>query len=67
MGSTSVIGVDDLHHCPHRPELVEEEPEMFGRSVAALNGELGIKVLGGRCGTDNRHIECLARKLSGCT
>lgn len=48
-------------------ELMEEEPELFGRSVAALHGELGMKVLGGCCGTDSRHIECLARNLSGFT
>jgi homocysteine S-methyltransferase len=44
-------------------ELVEEEPELFGRSMAALHGELGMKVLGGCCGTDNRHIECLAKNI----
>ena len=44
-------------------ELVEEEPETFGRSVAALHNELGMKILGGCCGTDNRHIERLAHNL----
>lgn len=47
-------------------ELVEEEPEMFGMSVGALHREFGMKVLGGCCGTDNRHIECLARNVSEC-
>ncbi|MFZ4536962.1 homocysteine S-methyltransferase family protein [Propionivibrio sp.] len=45
-------------------QLVEEEPETFGRSVSALHGELGMKVLGGCCGTDERHIDCLARDLT---
>lgn len=45
-------------------ELVEEAPEIFGKNVSALYGELGMKVLGGCCGTDERHIECLARELS---
>jgi homocysteine S-methyltransferase len=45
-------------------ELVEEAPEIFGRAVSALNAELGMKVLGGCCGTDDRHIDCLARELS---
>jgi homocysteine S-methyltransferase len=45
------------------PALVEEAPETFGQSMAALQGELGMKVLGGCCGTDQRHIECLARAL----
>jgi homocysteine S-methyltransferase len=44
--------------------LVEEDPEVFGRSVAGLHGELGIKILGGCCGTDDRHIRCLATRLA---
>jgi homocysteine S-methyltransferase len=44
--------------------LVEEEPGIFGRSVAGLHRELGMKILGGCCGTDNRHIHCLAKRLS---
>lgn len=46
------------------PELVEEAPGTFGRDVARLYNELGMKLLGGCCGTDQRHIECLARELS---
>ena len=45
-------------------ELIEEAPGIFGENVSALYGELGMKVLGGCCGTDERHIECLARELS---
>ena len=45
-------------------ELHEEAPEVFGHNVAALRDELGMKILGGCCGTDERHIECLARELS---
>jgi homocysteine S-methyltransferase len=44
--------------------LVEEAPEVFGRSVASLHGELGMKILGGCCGTDDRHIRCLAERLA---
>jgi homocysteine S-methyltransferase len=44
--------------------LVEEEPELFGADVAALRTELGMRLLGGCCGTDERHIECLARQLT---
>ena len=44
--------------------LVTEDPELFGRSVSALHSEMGLKILGGCCGTDDRHIECLARELS---
>lgn len=44
--------------------LVEEEPEVFGRTVAGLHGEFGMKILGGCCGTDDRHIRCLAEQLT---
>ena len=44
--------------------LVEEEPETFGRTVASLHRELGMKILGGCCGTDDRHIRCLATLLA---
>jgi len=45
-------------------ELVEEEPETFGCSVSALHRELGMKIVGGCCGTDERHIERLAQELT---
>jgi homocysteine S-methyltransferase len=45
-------------------ELVAEEPEKFGADVAELHKSLGMKLLGGCCGTDDRHIECLARSVS---
>ena len=60
LANTSALSPEDLDDST---ELVEEEPELFGKSVAALHRELGMKVLGGCCGTDNRHIECLAKEL----
>ncbi len=47
-------------------ELVEEDPQTFGKSVASLHGELGMKILGGCCGTDERHIDDLAKRLVSC-
>ncbi len=44
-------------------ELVEEDPHIFGESVASLHHELGMKILGGCCGTDERHIDSLASRL----
>ena len=32
--------------------------------VAALHCELGLKILGGCCGTDDRHIRALAEELA---
>ena len=45
-------------------QLIEEDPETFGGSMAGLHAELGMKILGGCCGTDERHIESLARQLT---
>ena len=45
-------------------ELVTEAPEVFGRDVASLHREFGTKILGGCCGTDQRHILSLAGHLS---
>jgi homocysteine S-methyltransferase len=44
--------------------LVEEAPETFAAGVAALHSELGLKLLGGCCGTDDRHIRALAARLT---
>ena len=44
--------------------LVEEVPEVFGQTVAALHSDLGLKILGGCCGTDDRHIRALAAQLA---
>jgi homocysteine S-methyltransferase len=60
LANTAALSPEDLNESA---ELIEEAPEFFGNSVAALRDELGMKVLGGCCGTDQRHIECLARTL----
>jgi homocysteine S-methyltransferase len=61
LANTAALSPEELDASP---ELVEEAPETFGSAVSALHGELGIKVLGGCCGTDQRHIDCLARQLT---
>lgn len=43
--------------------LVEEEPSVFGETVAGLYTDIGMKILGGCCGTDDRHIRCLAEQI----
>jgi homocysteine S-methyltransferase len=45
-------------------DLIEEEPEAFSQFVASLHQEFGTKILGGCCGTDDRHIHFLAMKLA---
>ena len=60
LANTAALSPEELNE---RTDLVEEAPAVFGRSVAALRSELGMKILGGCCGTDQRHIECLAMAL----
>jgi homocysteine S-methyltransferase len=45
-------------------QLDTEEPERFVEELLAVGREFGFKVLGGCCGTDQRHIECLAARLT---
>ncbi len=61
LANTSALSPEELDASV---ELSEEAPETFGSNVSTLQGELGMKILGGCCGTDERHIECLARQLS---
>jgi homocysteine S-methyltransferase len=61
LANTSALDPEELDNSV---VLVEEEPETFGRSVAGLHRELGMKILGGCCGTDDRHIRWLAKLLA---
>lgn len=61
LANTAALSPEELNNSVG---LVEEEPEAFGRCVAGLHGEFGMKILGGCCGTDDRHIRCLAKELT---
>jgi homocysteine S-methyltransferase len=43
--------------------LDAEEPEELADAMLRLHEQFGIKILGGCCGTDNRHIENLAKRI----
>jgi homocysteine S-methyltransferase len=45
--------------------LEAEAPERLADEMVALREEFGLKVLGGCCGTDDRHIAALAGRLTG--
>ncbi|MCM0082147.1 homocysteine S-methyltransferase family protein [Geomonas sp. Red32] len=60
LANTAALSPEELDNAA---ELVEEDPESFGRSVAAAGAELGLKILGGCCGTDGRHLRALATRL----
>lgn len=49
-------GAEDLH-C--------SEPEDFGSEMIKLQSIADMKIWGGCCGTDCRHMACVARKLRG--
>jgi homocysteine S-methyltransferase len=61
LANTAALSPEELNDSS---SLVEEEPEAFGRSVAGLGRDLGLKILGGCCGTDDRHIRSLAGLLT---
>ena len=60
LANTAALNPEELDDSE---ELVEEDPQIFGKSVAGLYSELGMKILGGCCGTDDRHIDNLAKQL----
>jgi homocysteine S-methyltransferase len=60
LANTAALSPEDLNDSTG---LVEEDPEIFGQSVARLHREPGLKILGGCCGTDDRHIRSLAAHL----
>jgi homocysteine S-methyltransferase len=61
LANTAALSPEDLNDSTR---LVEEDPGTFGKSVAGLHRELGLKILGGCCGTDDRHIRSLAAQLA---
>lgn len=45
-------------------QLDGSDPESFAEELLALHHKFGIKVIGGCCGTDQRHIEAIAEGVS---
>ncbi len=44
--------------------LDTSEPEEFAESMLALHTQFGLKIIGGCCGTDHRHIEEIAKRVN---
>ena len=61
LANTAALSPEEINNSE---TLIEEDPETFGTAVAGLRNELGMKILGGCCGTDERHIDCLAARLA---
>lgn len=47
-----------------RAELDSETPDAFAREMVRVHSELGTRLLGGCCGTDEQHIAALAGALT---
>ncbi|MDF1593419.1 MAG: homocysteine S-methyltransferase family protein [Desulfobacterales bacterium] len=61
MANTAALNPEELENSA---ALMAEAPETFGYALAGLHQELGLKILGGCCGTDDRHIRALAARLA---
>ena len=61
LANTAALEPEELDNSE---DLVAEAPETFGYDVASLHREFGMKILGGCCGTDHRHIQSLAEHLN---
>lgn len=60
LANTAALSSEELNDSP---KLVEEAPDTFARELSKLHRDLGLKILGGCCGTDDRHIRALAARL----
>ena len=60
LANTAALTPEELDNSQ---KTITEAPDIFGQTVADLHKSLKMKVLGGCCGTDHRHIEALAKRL----
>ena len=60
LANTAALSPEELDG---REQLVGEEPARFAETMIGLRRDFGFQVLGGCCGTDDRHIRCLADRL----
>lgn len=59
--NTSAKSPEELDNLEHLDAM---DPGEYGEAMAALHSRFGLKILGGCCGSDNRHIEEIAKKIS---
>jgi len=60
-GNTSHRSPEELDNLTY---LETEAPPVFAAAMIHLHERFGAKMLGGCCGTDDRHIDCIARQVS---
>ena len=61
LANTAALTPEELDNSD---QLVSEAPESFGKTVSDLHKEMGMKLLGGCCGTNDQHIRHLAKRLA---
>lgn len=58
-------GDREVEELDNSEELLTEAPDSFVHGLDDLRRRFGLRVLGGCCGTDDTHIDVLARRLAG--
>lgn len=59
LGNTAALSPEALDGQAH---LIAAEPAAFASAMADLGRDAGLPILGGCCGTDDRHIRALAQR-----
>ena len=59
--NTSLLSPEELDG---RPDLDSASPDDFAAAMLDLHHRFGVRILGGCCGTDDRHIAALARQVA---
>lgn len=59
--NASALRTEELVKLDH---LEGDDPERFASGMCEIHREFGLRVLGGCCGTDDRHIRALAARMS---
>ncbi len=59
LGNTAALSPEALDG---QAQLIEAEPEPFAAAMNDLGRDAGLQILGGCCGTDDRHLRALARR-----
>jgi homocysteine S-methyltransferase len=60
--NASALSTEELVRLDH-PE--GDDPESFAAGMWGIHEEFGLRILGGCCGTDDRHIRALAARMAG--
>ena len=60
--NASSLSTEELVRLDH---LEGDDPERFAAGMSEIHRDFGLRILGGCCGTDDRHIRALATRIAG--